>query len=182
MRPMNSKAVSVLFAALLVLSTSAIAAAAIYTLTYPTVVTADGESCETVECRKEVAAARRGTANYHELDVALADGFAQASPCVRNPALGTMGFHFAKAARIDQTVDVAEPEVLLYLPDDEGVMELVAVEYIVPNIGNPVPSLFGETFHYNAARNRYELHAWIWRHNPAGMFEDWNPRLNCPGF
>jgi len=26
----------------------------------------------------------------------------------------------------------------------------------------------------------YELHAWLWKHNPAGMFDDWNPRVVCP--
>jgi hypothetical protein len=26
----------------------------------------------------------------------------------------------------------------------------------------------------------YELHAWIWRSNPLGMFTDWNPRMHCP--
>jgi hypothetical protein len=26
----------------------------------------------------------------------------------------------------------------------------------------------------------YILHAWIWQHNPAGMFEDWNPTVTCP--
>ena len=26
----------------------------------------------------------------------------------------------------------------------------------------------------------YILHAWIWKNNPAGMFEDWNPKVSCP--
>ena len=26
----------------------------------------------------------------------------------------------------------------------------------------------------------YSLHAWIWKHNPAGMFEMWNPNVTCP--
>ena len=25
----------------------------------------------------------------------------------------------------------------------------------------------------------YELHAWIWKHNPRGMFDDWNPLVSC---
>ena len=25
----------------------------------------------------------------------------------------------------------------------------------------------------------YELHAWLWQHNPSGFFEDWNPRVTC---
>jgi hypothetical protein len=23
------------------------------------------------------------------------------------------------------------------------------------------------------------MHAWVWGHNPAGMFEDWNPEVTC---
>ena len=142
---------------------------------------AQGNGCESVECRKEVAAARIGTAQYHDINVALADGFVQDSPCVRRAGVGTMGFHYALASRIDQTIDPAEPEVLLYLPNDDGVLELVAVEYIFPNVG-VVPSLFGQNYQFSAARNRYELHAWIWKNNPAGMFENFNPKINCPGF
>lgn len=147
----------------------------------PTFLLAPSNGCESQECRKEVAAARIGTAQYHDINVALTDGFVQASPCVRRAGVGTMGFHYALASRIDQNIDPSEPEILLYLPDDNGVLELVAVEYIFPNVG-VVPSLFGQDYHFSATRNRYELHAWIWRHNPAGMFEDWNPKLNCPGF
>lgn len=147
----------------------------------PTFLFALGNGCESEECRQDVAAARKGTAQYHDIDVALAEGFVQASPCVRRSGFGTMGFHYESASRIDQTIDPSEPEVLLYLPDEEGVMELVAVEYIFPNVGI-VPTLFGQNYLYSAARNRYELHAWIWRNNPTGMFENWNPKLNCPGF
>jgi hypothetical protein len=49
------------------------------------------------------------------------------------------------------------------------------------------PTLFGEEFHLVPAPNRYdipafyELHAWIWKHNPSGLFEDWNPSVRCPG-
>jgi hypothetical protein len=41
------------------------------------------------------------------------------------------------------------------------------------------PELFGETFHRSQVRNRYELHAWIWKHNSLGMFDDWNPAVSC---
>ena len=26
----------------------------------------------------------------------------------------------------------------------------------------------------------YEVHAWVWKHNPSGrLFADWNPRVSC---
>ena len=27
----------------------------------------------------------------------------------------------------------------------------------------------------------YELHLWLWKSNPSGLFEDWNPRVSCRG-
>ena len=84
--------------------------------------------------------------------------------------------------RVDQIVNPAEPRVMIiYLPNEDGELQLVGVEYIVPFTGsNSAPELFGQTFHYNAARSRYELHAWLWRNNPDGIFADYNPRLRCP--
>jgi hypothetical protein len=26
----------------------------------------------------------------------------------------------------------------------------------------------------------YDLHVWLYRHNPAGMFAMWNPSVHCP--
>ena len=26
----------------------------------------------------------------------------------------------------------------------------------------------------------YIQHVWVWSHNPAGMFVDWNPKLDLP--
>jgi hypothetical protein len=43
----------------------------------------------------------------------------------------------------------------------------------------------GQTFHFNSSPNRYgipafyALHVWAWKHNPHGMFVDWNPKVSC---
>lgn len=26
----------------------------------------------------------------------------------------------------------------------------------------------------------HDLHAWVWKHNPAGTFAQFNPRVSCP--
>jgi len=26
----------------------------------------------------------------------------------------------------------------------------------------------------------YDLHVWLYRHNPAGLSAMWNPRVDCP--
>jgi hypothetical protein len=25
----------------------------------------------------------------------------------------------------------------------------------------------------------WALHVWVWKHNPSGMFADWNPQVSC---
>ena len=49
------------------------------------------------------------------------------------------------------------------------------------------PSLFGRNFALVGAGNRYglppfyQLHVWLWRPNPSGIFNDWNPKVSCRG-
>ena len=143
----------------------------------------DDPNCQTAQCLKDVAAVRSATAKYHVFHRALDDGFIQVSPCVEVPGLGAMGFHFLNPARIDLIADPAEPEILLYLPDADGVMRLIGVEYSVPDAGQGAPMLFGLPMQGPVDRGNgpaYERHAWVWRHNPAGMFQPFNPKLSCP--
>jgi hypothetical protein len=45
--------------------------------------------------------------------------------------------------------------------------------------------LFGHEFNFTDAPNRYglplfySLHAWVWKDNPVGTFEMWNPSVHC---
>jgi hypothetical protein len=96
-----------------------------------------------------------------------------------------MGQHYVKASLIDGTAKPTEPQALVYEVDGEE-LNLVAVEYIIPYTFVPStaepPRLFGQSFHHNDALSLWALHAWIWRHNPLGMFADFNPRVDlCPG-
>jgi hypothetical protein len=49
------------------------------------------------------------------------------------------------------------------------------------------PWLFGQKLKLVKAPNRYglpdfyELHVWLWKTNPRGVFDDWNPRVSCRG-
>jgi hypothetical protein len=53
------------------------------------------------------------------------------------------------------------------------------------HVVSPVPELFGESFgDYHAGHTptmpwHWDLHAWIWAHNPAGMFAPFNPSIAC---
>ena len=131
----------------------------------------------------ELAELRRVTARFHDFDAALDAGWsAQITGCMSNPGVGAMGFHYGNPAFIDGNARVDEPELLLYAPDAHGRMRLVGIEYIVPLTAwtSPEPPrLFGQDFHVNAAFQIWALHAWVWEHNPSGMFADWNPRVTC---
>ena len=82
---------------------------------------------------KAIASLRNATAKFHDVDAAMASGYANPAgiPCVSSPA-GTMGVHVVKASLLDQAVIPNEPELLLYLPKANGGFKLVAVEYLVP--------------------------------------------------
>jgi len=103
---------------------------------------------------------------------------------------GAMGVHYVKNALVgDGVLDVSTPEALVYAPGP-GRERLAAVEYVVLKSAwdakhTSRPSLFGHTFNFTPAGNRfglpafYSLHAWIWKHNPAGRFAMWNPQVSC---
>ena len=136
----------------------------------------------------EVAAANLATAGFQDLAVAETAGYGntmEALGCFENPEVGGMGLHFLREDLMDDVVDVTEPEALVYELDHNGeITGLVAHEYIVPVeawTGEDAPSLFGREFHQHPVMPLWVLHAWIWKENPAGMFEDWNPKVRlCP--
>ena len=147
--------------------------------------------------RSDLAAAYAGTARYHHLDRAKADGYglltdAKGIACIDQPGEGGMGIHYVQGELVgDAKVNAATPEALVYEPRRNGRMRLVAAEYVVFQAAwdaehSRKPRLFGQEFELIGADNRYglpafyELHAWLWKHNPSGFFNDWNPRVRCP--
>jgi hypothetical protein len=139
-------------------------------------------------------AVRDATAAYHDLDAAGDAGYGLFYQCTDNEALdAAMGQHFADVSRVlDPTIDPLDPEVIVYEPERDGGYRLVAVEWVVfqadwDALHDGAPELFGQTFEAIPAGNRYglppfyELHAWIWKGNPSGVFADWNPNVTCLG-
>ncbi len=129
---------------------------------------------------QQLAALRRATAPFHNFDKAVAAGYGvPVTPCDEQLPLGAQGIHYANLALIDGTVSLLQPEILQYEPQAGGHLRLVGVEYIVPlTEAQPAP-LLGHDFHANQAAGVWALHVWIWRHNPSGMFADWNPKVSC---
>ena len=69
--------------------------------------------------------------------------------CFSNPGVGGMGYHLINTGLMDGTVDPLKPEALVYAPDKEGGLDLVAVEYIVPMdawTSSALPRLFNQDF------------------------------------
>lgn len=78
---------------------------------------------------------------------------------------------------------------MVYEIAENGELELVGVEYVVPQefvedeSGTVValPSLHGRQFHKHSSLPLYILHAWIWEENPQGIFADFNASVGpCP--
>ncbi len=163
----------------------AIAVASLFAVLGGTVAMAGGQS--------QLASVRAATAQFHSLDAAKAAGYGEFYICTDHVTDGTMGQHYVKGDLVaDGAIDALRPEALVYEPKADGGYRLVGVEYVVfreawDAAHDDPPSLFGRTFTVIEAGNRfglpdfYELHAWIWRPNPSGMFNDWNPKVSCRG-
>jgi hypothetical protein len=127
-----------------------------------------------------LAEIRSATARFQRVEVALAEGYGPVSPCVESP-MGGMGYHYRKDSLVDGVVDPSHPEMLLYEPQKNGKLELIGVEFVVPPAqwaGSGPPQLGDQTFGNDPFGN-YALHVWVWRHNPNGMYADFNPRVSC---
>jgi hypothetical protein len=138
----------------------------------------------------QLASLRGATARFHRLEVALGEGYTAFGGCFADPGgSGAMGYHYVNEALVaDPAIDPLRPELLVYERQPNGELQLVAVEWITfvsawhQAANADAPSLFGEEFHVNPtllAEPFYLLHAWIWKHNPAGIFGDWNPKVRC---
>jgi hypothetical protein len=138
--------------------------------------------------KDDIARVRDATARFHRTPSARAGGYELIlglDYCFQNYGVGGMGYHFININLLDPTVDLLHPEALVYAPDANGSIQLGAVEYMVPVVAWDAehiepPQVLGQSFHLNERLGMYVLHAWIWKNNPSGIFEDWNPDVYCP--
>jgi hypothetical protein len=125
---------------------------------------------------------------YHSTKLAMAAGYnfvPGLDGCFSNPGVGGMGYHLINTSLLDNVINPLKPEALVYAPHPGGRLELVAVEYIVPIAGwdavhSSPPTQFGQTYERNTTLGVYSLHAWLFKHNSLGIFNDWNPKVTCP--
>lgn len=142
--------------------------------------------------QRELQAVKAATARYHSFKQARRAGYSIAGePCVASPE-GTMGIHAVNAALMaSPAVNALRPEILLYVRKANGKLRLVGLEYWKADADGDLatdddrPSLFGRAFdgpmpgHNPTMPVHYDLHVWIWKTNPSGLFAPFNPALSC---
>ncbi|HET8727042.1 MAG TPA: hypothetical protein VFO41_05985 [Alphaproteobacteria bacterium] len=163
-------------------------------------------------------AVRAATERFQDVNVALAEGYVrdplnlcETAEMMGQPAeLGAMGIHFARGdllgiasppnPRVNGTgthTDFLAPAVLIYEPQADGSLELVAVENLVfarawKEAGYDAPPSFHGVAYDTMVDDpstsvdeahlfepHYDRHVWIYRPNPNGVFAQFNPAVTC---
>jgi hypothetical protein len=147
----------------------------------------------------ELVTTRAALEKYQDPYAALRDGFFSTVACIDFPngavdgpvvyPPGAMGVHFLNTANIGPKLDPAKPQVLIYEPVG-GKLKLVAAEWFMPVAvaGGKAPSIFGQTLSgpmkghepiMPAELTHYDLHVWLWKDNPKGVFTSTNAAVKC---
>lgn len=161
-------------------------------------------------------AVKAGAAKYRDVKVAIAEGYTTDGKCTAATMLGypashgAMGLHYVRKdllgigppapGRVTGTgtyTDFRKPSMLVYEPQPNGSLTLVAVENLVFEsawraAGHSQPPQFHGVRYVllkddpktliDEAHNfepHYELHVWSYRRNPIGMFAEFNPQVTC---
>jgi hypothetical protein len=144
---------------------------------------------------------RKSMEKYKDWKVAIRDLYLSTTGCVHYAGekiahhmeyhKGAMGIHFVNLT-VRGAPDPMKPNVLIYEPVGKK-LNLVAVEWLVPLTPETKvrPSVFGQPFmgpmegHEPLIPKQfvhYDLHAWLFKHNPLGMFAATNPKVSCKGY
>ncbi|MBI1956530.1 MAG: hypothetical protein HYS38_09065 [Acidobacteria bacterium] len=137
----------------------------------------------------ELEKVRTALEKYKDPITAVREGYLSTVGCIAYPS-GGMGVHFLNPSLISPKPDPMNPQILLYEPDGDK-LRLVGAEWFIP-LATGVkerPQLFGHPFdgpmegHYPllpTELHHYDLHVWLFKPNPSGMFTSTNPSLKCP--
>jgi hypothetical protein len=165
-----------------------------------------------------LAEVRTATERFRDVRVALAEGYIRdpnnmcetAEMMGRPAALGAMGIHYFRPDLLGITAppsprvngngihtDFRKPSILIYEPQADGSLELVAVENLVfadawRAAGHTErPSFHGVSYDSMADdpatpideahmfEPHFDRHVWIYRENPNGVFTPLNPAVSC---
>jgi len=153
-----------------------------------------------VELTPELKAVRTALDQYQDPIRAIHDGYLSTVGCIDFPeggsegemayVAGGMGVHFLNLSLIGPQLDPKKPQVLIYEPDGDK-LRLIAAEWFLPAdaAGAEPPSIFGRRLQgpmeghkpiMPEGLHHYDLHVWLWKSNPAGVFSPTNPAVSCP--
>ena len=148
----------------------------------------------------ELVKVKASLEKYQDPIAALRDGYLSTVGCIDFPKgavdgpitypPGAMGVHFLNMGNVGPKLDPAKPQVLIYEPVGDK-LRLVAAEWFMPTevAGGKPPSIFGQELGgpmeghqplMPAGLHHYDLHVWLWKTNPAGVFSPTNPAVKCP--
>jgi hypothetical protein len=161
---------------------------------------------------------RAATERYRDVKVALADGYVTdpmnrcdgAADMGKPASLGVMGIHYFRPdllgvsgppnPRVNGTgtyTDFRKPAILIYEPEQDGSLKLVAVENLVfikawEAAGNKEPPSFHGVAYDRMVDDpstpvdeahmfepHYDRHVWVFLDNPNGVFAPYNPKATC---
>ncbi len=161
---------------------------------------ATAQAATPIALSPELEQARRALDKYRDPIVAVHDGYFSTLGCVEYPkgggegtmqyAPGGMGVHFLNLQLIGPTLDPTKPQVLIYEPAGDK-LRLVAAEWFVPvqAAAQARPTVFGTELEgpmeghtplMPEGLHHYDLHVWLWKDNPAGLFSPTNSAVKCP--
>jgi hypothetical protein len=143
---------------------------------------------------------RKALDKYKDPIVAVHDGYYSTVGCVDFPAGGTehgsmeykpgaMGVHFLNMALVGPKLDSTKPQVLLYEPVGDKLV-LTGAEWFVPTeLAKTPPTILGHQLMgpmeghapiMPPELHHWDLHVWLWKDNPNGMFSATNSAVKCP--
>ena len=155
---------------------------------------------QTQELPQELAGVRAALDKYKDPIVAVHDGYLSTVGCIEytgaggegtmSYAPGGMGVHLLNFGLIGAPLDPAKPQVLIYEPRGNELV-LAAAEWFVPveAAGTGRHTIFGRELdgpmegHHPLmpeGLHHYDLHVWLWKDNPGGVFSPTNSALTCP--
>jgi hypothetical protein len=165
-----------------------------------------------------LAEVRAATERFSDVKVALAEGYirdpfdlCETAEMMGRPASdGAMGVHYFRpdllgvtappSPRVDGNgtyIDFRQPAILIYEPEADGSMELVAVENLVFQAAwaasghTAPPSFHGVPYDHmvddpatttdeaHMFMPHFDRHVWLYRENPNGVFSPFNPAVSC---
>lgn len=170
----------------------------------------------TASTEPTLEAVKEATARYQDVNAALEAGYIRdpsnvcetATMMGRPDSDGAMGIHYFRPdllqitsvePRVDGVglhTDFLQPAVLIYEPQSDGSLALVAVENLVfkaawDSLNAGPPSFHGVPFdemvddpsteldESHMFASHYDRHVWIYRDNPNGVFAQFNPTVTC---